>query len=338
MKYKILLVLSIFTVAACGKSNTHSIYSNLADDQDGVVSADIIQTDTDSEGNPISISDWSEPLAADQLTSTEISLIKKYHSSQTEKVNFVIADAGAGQIIRSLHALAPKRLASLTKLSTSIAALENVSNIEVSKIQAMLKTSDNSEASRYVRLAAKAIDNLETPGSPFQGHSSCPSSTRIVDEYPAAEAVFAWIKNAIPRVAWTDAELKDGAGCDYGNHMSPVQLINLLKYADDRGPVYDGKDYEKLLSIAGVDGTWRNRNTESRGKILAKTGTLAVASNLAGYFYVTRSSKTYKYYFSVLIEKTSAENIGNARALTENLLRYWIKFYASNAGTPIGQF
>ncbi|MCJ8277316.1 MAG: D-alanyl-D-alanine carboxypeptidase [Bdellovibrionales bacterium] len=102
---------------------------------------------------------------------------------------------------------------------------------------------------------------------------------------------------------------------------------------------YAGKSFEELLSISGVDGTWRSRNTEHRGRIFAKTGTLRPNSNLAGYFYARRDGEMKKYYFTVFVEKRGAgQYTTQARRMIESLLRYWINYYSQNEGEPIGDF
>lgn len=308
---------------ACARPGSQ-LYSNLQANEDGVVDA-ILPNDPNEA--PADYTDWSEATAIEQLTTEESKLIKSYLGDASDRISFLIVDAKHGNVQRSFGSNKYRILASNTKLFTALAALENVSGIEVNKIKAMLKSSDNSAASKYIRLAAKAIDNTSSAGKPYSGHSSCPSRATLAQERPAANSVLRWLKSRV-QGNWTNGALMDGAGCDYGNLMTPVQVISLLKYADLRGKAYAGQTYEQLLSISGVDGTWGSRNRDAKGRILAKTGTLSTASNLSGYFYANRDGSINKYYFSVLINKSSSQSPTQTRALTEKLMRYWLQYYA----------
>jgi hypothetical protein len=327
MIYKIILFIACTGLMACARPNSQ-LYSNIPENEDGVV--DVILP-ADPAEPPADYTDWFEAATSEQLTVEEAKLIKKYIGA-SDRISFLIVDARRETVQRSFGANRARVLASNTKLFTSIAALENVSGIEVNRVKAMLKTSDNSAASKYVRLAAKAIDNTPISGNPYSGHSSCPSSSTLARERPAAASVLRWVKSRV-QGNWLGGGLMDGAGCDYGNIMTPGQVISLLRYADRRGKAYAGQSYEQLLSISGVDGTWGSRNRDAKGRVLAKTGTLSTASNLSGYFYANRNGAMNKYYFSVLINKSSKQSPTQTRTLTEGLVRYWLQYYASHETT-----
>jgi D-alanyl-D-alanine carboxypeptidase len=332
--WKLLLMTPFVLATACAKSG-QSIYSGLAENQDGVIAGDVTGIPDGTSENEISGEGQPTLVLPDVLLSKESDLIKKWHSSQNSKVSFLVVDAEDDKIMRTYLSEKPRRLASVTKVATSLTALENVNGISVSKIRAMLKASDNSEASRYIRLVAKSIQNLIIPGSPNPNAHSCPSSSVLKQEYPAAALALTWLKSQIHDVDWTGSALKDGAGCDYGNFMNTLQIVNILKLADSKGKAFAGLSYEELLSVSGVDGTWASRNTDAKGRVLAKTGTLSLNSNLAGYFYAKRDGVLHKYYFTIFVEKSSSESSSNTRSLMENLVRFWINYYNLQKGEAI---
>lgn len=323
---KIFYLVFFLFISACSKND--SIYQNLAPSEDGVVSFEIL----DDGYKPV----VELPRVADVLSAKEKELVKKWHSGQENKINFIVVDAKNKKVVRSHFGETPSRLASVSKVTTAIAALENVNNIEVSKVKNMLKISHNGEASRYVRLAAKAIDGLVITAPSYSQPHSCPGA--ILNDEPAGEVVLAWIQSVIPTVDWTGSNFDDGAGCDYDNFMSPLQTAKVLDFASQQGPAYAGLEFKKLLSIAGVDGTWEDYNLENKGYIFAKTGTLNPTSNLAGYFIAKRGGVFYEYYFAIFVAKEGGTTSSSARNLMEALLRYWIDYYAAYIGEPIKDF
>lgn len=333
MKSKILVLIFLVCATACSKSKS-SIYAGLGDEEDGVIGGEV--TDEGDDDPVISdVHDAPKLILPNELTTSETALIKKWHKSQSSKISFIIVDAEKDQIKRTYRSETPRRLASVTKIPTSLSALEHVDGISISKVKAMLKSSNNSEASRYLRLAVKAMENFIVAGTANPNPHSCPSSASLKNEYPAAAIVLKWLKSEITDVDWAGGALKDGAGCDYGNFMTSLQMANVLKFADSKGKAFGGMNYEELLSISGVDGTWAGHNTDAKGRVLAKTGTLSANSNLAGYFYAKRGNKMHKYYFTVFVEKSSSESSANMRSMIEGLVRYWINYYNVNEGESI---
>lgn len=273
-------------------------------------------------------------ILTDTLTKAEADIAKTYHKNQLSRFSFVIVDAKTNKVMRSYKAQQPRRLASVTKISTAISALENVNGPSVAKIKSMLKSSNNGEASRYLRLSVKTMFNYIVPGSGYTAAASCPSA--VNNEGPAATMILDWLQDEVPDVNWSGSSLKDGAGCNYANQMTAVQTAKILQYADLKGAAYGGQTFENLLSISGVDGTWASRNKDHKGLVLAKTGTLNPNANLAGYFYARRNGALQKYYFAVFVEKDSGTtNASNARTFIEMLVRNWINYYAKQAGEPI---
>lgn len=322
------LALTSLIAVACAKHNK-SIYANLATDEDGVLDSGIPYDGDEDSQEP------QPPLVlTDTLTKAETDIAKKYHKSQLSRFSFLIVDAETQNVMRSYKALQPRRLASVTKIPTALTALENVNGPSIDKIKSMLKSSNNGEASRYLRLSIKSLFNYVAPGSSYSAAHSCPSS--LSNEHKAASLMLDWIKSEVANVDWDGGNLKDGAGCDYGNFMNAVQMVKILQLADSKGAAYNGQTFEKLLSISGVDGTWASRNTDHKGLVLAKTGTLNPNANLAGYFYARRGGKMHKYYFVVFVEKDSGSTAATqARTFIESLVRNWINYYAAQEGEAI---
>jgi serine-type D-Ala-D-Ala carboxypeptidase/endopeptidase (penicillin-binding protein 4) len=81
----------------------------------------------------------------------------------------------------------------------------------------------------------------------------------------------------------TDAwGVEDGSGLSRSDVVTPAGLVDLL-VAMDRHP--QAAAFRDSLPVAGVDGTLKSRmkGTPAEGRVLAKTGTLALVNALAGY-------------------------------------------------------
>jgi D-alanyl-D-alanine carboxypeptidase/D-alanyl-D-alanine-endopeptidase (penicillin-binding protein 4) len=88
-------------------------------------------------------------------------------------------------------------------------------------------------------------------------------------------------------------ELVDGSGLSHQNFVSPLAVVNLLKYVHDQSYF---ETYMKSLAVAGIDGTLARRmhNSPARGKVYAKTGTVSGVSALSGYA-VNHDGKIYAF-------------------------------------------
>lgn len=329
LKKLILIFVGLALLSACSRSED-SIYRGIPSEGDGVIAVDIPEDDGELIEEP-------SRQGLDELSETEQQIVDDYHESEYDKLSFLVVDVENDSVMRSYLASTPRRLASISKIATSLGALERVRNVEVPKVSRMLKNSHNGEASRYVRLAAKAIDGTVTPGSPYVAAASCP--TEFLNDEAAAHVVFKWLMEELSVIDWTDASFNDGAGCHYENFMSANQIASLIQYADLKGSKYNGMSYEKLLSVSGTDGTWKNHNKDHKGRIFAKTGTLNPNSNLAGFFYARRGGVLKKYYFVVFVEKKGGGSYTTkARNMIESLVRYWINYYSVNQGDAILAF
>lgn len=75
----------------------------------------------------------------------------------------------------------------------------------------------------------------------------------------------------------------DGSGVSLYNYVSARLETAYLKYAFSKKPIFNL--IYASLPVSGTDGTLKNRmrETETRGRVHAKTGTVAGVSSLAGY-------------------------------------------------------
>ena len=93
-------------------------------------------------------------------------------------------------------------------------------------------------------------------------------------------------------------EILEGSGLSRYNVVNSDLYIRLLKYMYDEDKIFDY--FYSSLSIAGIDGTLRNRmlGTEAEKNVHAKTGTLNSVSSLCG-FAVSRDSELLIFYISM---------------------------------------
>ena len=84
--------------------------------------------------------------------------------------------------------------------------------------------------------------------------------------------------------------VEDGSGLSRSDVLTPAGLVDLL-VAMDRHP--HAAAFRESLPIAGVDGTLKTRmkGTRAEGRVLAKTGTLALVNALAGYVTTARGER-----------------------------------------------
>jgi len=110
------------------------------------------------------------------------------------------------------------------------------------------------------------------------------------------------VKKLIDSVGFNsdDYSIADGSGVSHYNLLSAELILGILKYM-----YYQKKELFSLfynsLSVAGVDGTLRNRmkNTSAQNNVHAKTGTLNGVSNLSGY---VNAQNGHLLAFSIMIQ------------------------------------
>lgn len=93
-------------------------------------------------------------------------------------------------------------------------------------------------------------------------------------------------------------EIVEGSGLSRYNYVNSDLYVRLLKYMYDEDKTFDY--FYSSLSIAGIDGTLRNRmiGTEAEKNVHAKTGTLNSVSSLCGYA-VSRDNELLIFYISM---------------------------------------
>ena len=110
----------------------------------------------------------------------------------------------------------------------------------------------------------------------------------------AGEAVRAAFLRTL-KIPPREVDLVDGSGLSRQDLAAPAALVRLL-IAMDRGP--EATLWQRLLPIAGEDGTLATRLRSVRGRVQAKTGMLDHVSALSGYAE-TRTGE--RLAFSILV-------------------------------------
>lgn len=95
-----------------------------------------------------------------------------------------------------------------------------------------------------------------------------------------------------------DGVIADGSGLSRYNLVSPAQMVYLLTKLYKKPSV--SNEFISALPVSGVDGTLKHRMAAPgfRGKVKAKTGTMANVTSLSGYVY---TKKNNVLAFSIII-------------------------------------
>jgi serine-type D-Ala-D-Ala carboxypeptidase/endopeptidase (penicillin-binding protein 4) len=112
-------------------------------------------------------------------------------------------------------------------------------------------------------------------------------------------------------------QMRDGSGLSSGNRTSAGDLVRFLRLME-RHP--HGELWRSTLAISGEkEGTLRHRlkDAASRGRVLAKTGSLERVSTLAGY---VRADSGRTYVFAILLNGRGVTD-GGGQAFQDRLLR-----------------
>ena len=135
-------------------------------------------------------------------------------------------------------------------------------------------------------------------------------------------AVHRWL---VEEVGLADGSFRfsNGSGLFSSTEVSPAQLARVLVHAWEDFRV--GPDLTASLAVMGVDGTLRSRlrTTPARGRVRAKTGTLAAVSTLGGYIAVdTRRPLA----FSILINDIPVGARGHARRVQDEIVQACVAY------------
>jgi len=167
-------------------------------------------------------------------------------------------------------------------------------------MQAMMKSSNNTEAQMYLDNAAKKIGGTSKIIKLFRDHG-------INGVFPV-----------------------DGSGLSYHNKVNAHSLVRTL-WGIHVGEY--GKSFRDLLPIAGVDGTLSERNGLSKsacgGTVIAKTGTLIEdpSTDLAGYAI---ANKGWLLIFALLGD--SPKSVDHGREAIDQTLCHAIRALNSTYG------
>ncbi|MDY6270274.1 MAG: D-alanyl-D-alanine carboxypeptidase [Prevotella sp.] len=120
----------------------------------------------------------------------------------------------------------------------------------------------------------------------------------------------------------TSLVIHDGCGLCTHNHLSPLALCSIIRYAYHQPALWSY--FRRFLAVSGVDGTLRGELNDPRlkGLIHGKTGTLSHPwgiSTLAGY---CKSSNGHTLCFAIMDCQMS---VLDARVLQRNLCRELVK-------------
>ena len=150
--------------------------------------------------------------------------------------------------------------------------------------QKMCKESDNFFAHCMFKTLGKEIQG--PPGS-WQ------SGSQVLREFLANKV----------RLEPSDMVLLDGSGLSRYNLMTPTQIVEFLTWAHHNISI--GSEFKTTLSIAGIDGTLKNRLALLQGKLRAKTGTMTGVSNLCGYVFTKDGEELA---FTIMVNGSTKES------------------------------
>lgn len=121
---------------------------------------------------------------------------------------------------------------------------------------------------------------------------------RSVSLEESAEIMCNWIKKEIPKTDWTGLEFYNGSGLNSQNRITPGQLVEVLRYADQSR--FEGRSFLSLLPISGWKGTLTQRMTEpdTAFRIWAKPGAMNFVYTMGGYLF---DSKGHRKVFSIMV-------------------------------------
>ena len=118
-----------------------------------------------------------------------------------------------------------------------------------------------------------------------------------------------------------DLVMYDGSGLSHFDNITTQFMVNFLTKTFN-SPV--GKQLYEYLPTSGINGTIAYRMSKKLlGKVRAKTGTLAGASNLSGYVL---TAKNHRISFSIMLNDLKASQRYNARRFQDEVVGVFYKY------------
>jgi D-alanyl-D-alanine carboxypeptidase/D-alanyl-D-alanine-endopeptidase (penicillin-binding protein 4) len=120
----------------------------------------------------------------------------------------------------------------------------------------------------------------------------------------------------------------NGSGLFSATDVSPKQMVTLLRGAHKDYRI--GPDLLASLPVGGMDGTLARRwpTSAARGRVRAKTGTLATVTTLAGYVGVDSARPLA---FAILVNDIPTGQKGPARAMADDMLDAIVAYLEAEA-------
>ncbi|MFN3781222.1 MAG: D-alanyl-D-alanine carboxypeptidase/D-alanyl-D-alanine-endopeptidase, partial [Candidatus Kapaibacteriota bacterium] len=125
------------------------------------------------------------------------------------------------------------------------------------------------------------------------------------------------------KIPCSDCKIYDGSGLSRRNRLSPESILRILVFLKTNP---NTMFIDTLLSVAGFDGTLKNRmvNSSAQGKIFAKTGTHSNASGLAGF------ARTLDNERIIFVFMYNGEKVFLFKKVEDQLCKILAEFFFSN--------
>jgi len=189
-----------------------------------------------------------------------------------------------------------------------------------------LVTHDSMPLSSVIREMNKSSDNyfaesvLKTLGAETR---ATPAPASWADGVAAVQAFLA--KVGLPPGTY---RCDNGSGLFNATEVSAKQMVTLLRAAHKDYRI--GPDLLASLPVGGMDGTLAKRwpTSAARGRVRAKTGTLAAVTTLAGYVGV---DSAHPVAFAIFVNDIPTGQKGPARAMADDMLDAIVAYLEAEA-------
>ena len=186
-------------------------------------------------------------------------------------------------------------------------------NINADTTAALLYAHHSEPLAEIIKVINKSSHNLyaetlaKTLGSETSGEGS-------VEQGAAAS------RSIAEQMGLGELDLADGSGLSRQNEVTPLQVVNLLKYMYEQ-PYW--QIFYNSLAVGGIDGTLGGRfsNPDICGRICAKTGTIGGVSALSGYL-TAKNGKMFA--FSILVNNMNRAKL--ARQIEDYICKILVDY------------